>query len=112
MGEANYPLGRKPDPRRVLAALRELATGGLVHGMTAAVCKDMADELEAFLTAPAEARSEQPVDPDAPTPRTDGRQPPAGYVKLPAGERCKCVALWQQAIGELWCCKGAAIDHV
>jgi hypothetical protein len=39
----------RADPYRVLAALRELATGSLVHGITAAVCKDMAEELNAYL---------------------------------------------------------------
>lgn len=42
------------------------------------------------------------------TPRSDGRTPPPGYVRLGDGLRCRCVELWQQANGEYWCCQRSA----
>ncbi len=29
---------------------------------------------------------------------------PEGYSPLPTGIRCRCLHLWQEADGSLWCC--------
>lgn len=35
---------------------------------------------------------------------------PDGYEKLPEGQRCRCVQLWQGPDGSFWCC-GAGKAH-
>ncbi len=40
---------------------------------------------------------------------TDKQTPPAGYSKLPDGERCRCIKLWQGSDG-FYCCKPRASE--